>query len=127
MLPWVRAWPINCLLMRGVLKMIHLHLTREAFKKVKDGLKKSEFRPDNDYYNTHVWKVFHKELKPDSIGVFCKLYCAYPKKDDKENIIECIVTCVSWLSYGHKNIDPLFYKYYPKYKGFVMQIDFEVV
>ena len=114
--------------------MIHLHLTREAFKKVKDGLKKSEFRPDNDYYNTHVWKVFEREmLKPFKrsvsifCGVLCKLYCAYPKKDDKENIIECIVTSVSWLTYGHKNIDPLFYKYYPKYKGVVMQIDFEVV
>ena len=106
--------------------MIHLHLTREAFQKVKDGFKKSEFRPDNDYYNNHVWKVFDRELKADSVGVFCKLYCAYPKKDDKENIIECLVTSVSWLNYGHKNIDPLFYKYYPKYRGVVMQIDFEV-
>lgn len=94
--------------------MIHLHLTREAFQKVKDGLKR-------------FWKVFEREMKPDSIGLFCKLYCAYPKKDDKENIIECIVTSVSWLTYGHKNIDPLFYKYYPKYKGVVMQIDFEVI
>jgi hypothetical protein len=110
--------------------MIHLHLTREAFQKVKDGLKKSEFRPDNDYYNTHVWKVFEREMFKSfkrSVGVLCKIYCAYPKKDDKENIIECIVTSVSWLSYGHKNIDLLFYKYYPKYKGSVMQIDFEVV
>ena len=57
--------------------MIHLHLTREAFQKVKDGLKRSEFRPDNDYYNNHVWKIFEK--------------------------------------------------YYPKYKGVVMQIDFEVI
>ena len=114
--------------------MIHLHLTREAFKKVKDGLKKSEFRPDNDYYFKNVYKKFEQEMlspfhKSNGlfIGVLCKIYCAYPKKDDKENIIECIVTSVSWLNYGHKNIDPLFYKYYPKYKGVVMQIDFEVI
>lgn len=106
--------------------MINLHVTKDVFKKIKDGSKRSEFRPDNDYYYKRVYKKFEQEMFNLSVGALCKIYCGYPKKDDKEKIIECIVYSVSWLNYGHKNIDPLFYKYYPNYKGVVVQIDFEV-
>ena len=106
--------------------MLHFHVTKEVFEKIKDGRKRSEFRPANDYYTKHIWQKYLKDYLNDKI-VLARFYLAYPKKTQKEKIIDVLVTCVSWVNQGHKNIDPLVFQYYKDCKFGFYQVDFEVV
>lgn len=106
--------------------MLHFHVTKEVFEKIKDGRKKSEFRPANDYYTKNLWQKYLKDYLNDKI-VLARFYLAYPKKTQKEKIIDVLVTCVSWVNQNHKNLDPLVYQYYKDHKFGFYQVDFEVV
>lgn len=91
--------------------MIHLHVTKEVFEKIKNGTKKTEYRPINKYYYRLFGLNDTDIMKIDKI----KIYLGYPKKTDKEKIIctNCKIYCT--VKYTHL-IDPLFIKYYPEYK-----------
>mgnify|MGYP007119869539 CR=1 FL=1 len=46
--------------------MLHFHVTKEVFKKIKDGCKRSEFRPANDYYTKNLWQKYLKDYLDDN-------------------------------------------------------------
>jgi hypothetical protein len=106
--------------------MLHFHVTKEVFEKIKDGRKRSEFRPANDYYTKNLLRKYLKDYLNDKI-VLGRFYLAYPKKTQKEKIIDVVVNCVSWVSPGHRNLDPLVYQYYKDQTFGFYQVDFEVV
>ena len=86
--------------------MLHFHVTKEVFEKIKDGRKRSEFRPANDYYTKNLLRKYLKDYLNDKI-VLGRFYLAYPKKTQKEKIIDVVVNCVSWVSPGHRNLSIL--------------------
>lgn len=92
--------------------MIHLHVTKEVFEKIKNGTKKTEYRPFNKYYYIRFGLTDMDIIKNDKI----KIYLGYPKKTDKEKIIYANCRIYITVMYTHL-IDPLFIKYYPEYKG----------
>lgn len=106
--------------------MLHFHVTKEVFEKIKDGRKRSEFRPANDYYTKNLLRKYLKDYLNDKI-VLGRFYLAYPKKTQKEKIIDVVVNCVSWVSPGHRNLDPLVYQYYKDQTFGFYQVDFEVL
>lgn len=61
--------------------MIHLHLTKYWFNKIKSGEKKSEFRPIIYFYEN----LIHNEMK--KINPSIKFYLGYPDKNDNDKTI----------------------------------------
>lgn len=103
--------------------MIHLHVTKEVFLKIKSGEKVKEFRPDTGRYR----KIFSPILYSNNHIEPMKIYMGYPKKNDRERIINAGIKCCYWVNTENNSVDPLFFKYYPKYKEpSIIVLEFEL-
>lgn len=58
---------------------LHLNLKKEYFEEIKSGVKKFEYRLYNDYWKKRLVKRQYDKLY---------IKCGYPKKDDKDKILE---------------------------------------
>lgn len=104
--------------------MIHLHVTKEVFYKIKDGLKIKEFRPDNKYYQ----RLFKPILYSNNHFEPMKIYMGYPKKNDEKRIINASIHCCYWVNKDSSFVDPLFFKYYPNYNlPTIICVEFEIL
>lgn len=91
--------------------MIHLHVTKEVFEKIKNGEKTKEYRPDTERYRNIFRPILYSNdhLEPMTI------YMGYPKKNDKEKILNAEIKSCYWVNTDAASVDPLFFKYYPNY------------
>lgn len=104
--------------------MIHLHVTKEVFEKIKSGEKRVEYRPDTEHYRN----MFKPILYCNDHFELLNIYMGYPKKGDAERTIKAFIKCCYWINTGASSIDPLFFKYYPEYKEpSIIVVEFEIL
>lgn len=72
--------------------MIHLHLTKFWFEKIKMGEKTSEYRQNINFYKN----LFFGEM--NNIKPCIKFYCGYPKIDEYDKIIIKYIEDISIIS-----------------------------
>lgn len=97
--------------------MIHLHLTKYWFDKIKIGEKKSEFRPV-DYYK----KTIRYEM--EKINPSIKFYLGYPKKDDNDKTIIKYIDDIRIVSFKDLPNDEKQFFSNQNYDGDFYKIDF---